>query len=274
MPKIDLKTIVANKVPKVARYIPNCVINWLRKVLHEDQVNEILDRYWDLPPQAFIHGFFDYMKISYAIEGLEKIDPTRRYIFVSNHPFGGMDGLMLADKLMDHFGDVRVVVNDLLMNVEPLRPLWIPVNKHGAQSASYARQFDEAFAGDVPILTFPSGLCSRCKNGIVSDLAWKTNFLKRAAATGREVVPIFVEGHLSRFFYRLANLRERLGIKFNIEMLFLSDEMFQQQGQHFRIRVGEPISIAQLQKEGSLPEQAEYVRKKTYLLKKELHKEA
>ena len=166
----------------------------------------------------------------------------------------------------DRFGDARVVVNDLLMHLEPLRPLWIPVNKHGSQNSLYARKFDEEFFGELPILTFPAGLCSRCIGGEVTDLPWKTNFLKKAYASQRQIVPVFVEGRLSNFFYRVDRIRRMLGVKFNIEMLWLSDEMFSQKGKHFRILVGDPIPVAELQRYGGLRDQAEFVRKKAYFL--------
>ena len=165
---------------------------------------------------------------------------------------------MLADKLIDRFGDVRVVVNDLLMHVEPLRPLWIPVNKHGAQNAACARRFDEALFGELPILTFPAGLCSRRIDGRIADPEWKTSFLKKAYASQRQIVPV-----VDRF-------RKALGIRFNIEMLWLPDEMFSQKGKHFRIAVGDPIPVAELQHCGTLREQTEEVRKKTYFLENKL----
>ena len=179
------------------------MVDWLRRTVREREINHILAEYWTLPPQEFIRACFHDWDVSYSIQGLDRLDPKGRYLFVANHPFGGMDGMMLADKLIDRFGDVRVVVNDLLMHVEPLRPLWLPVNKHGSQNADYARCMEEAFFGDVPILTFPAGLCSRRIDGRVADTQWKTNFLKKVYASQRQVVPLFVEGRLSNFFYDL-----------------------------------------------------------------------
>ena len=134
----------------------------------------------------------------------------------------------------------------------------------------YARRYEEEFMGERPILTFPAGLCSRRIGGQVCDLPWKPNFLKKAYASQRQVVPVFVEGELSNFFYRVASLRKALVIKFNIEMLWLPDEMFSQGGKHFRIRFGEPLRMTELQAAGSLREQVEFVRKKTYFLKNSL----
>lgn len=270
MPKIDIGAILSDKAPALARWIPAFVVNRLRRTVCEAQINHILENYWDLPPQAFIRACFREWQVTYSVEGLDKLDPAGRFLFVSNHPFGGMDGMMLADVLIDRFGDARAVVNDLLMHLEPLRPLWIPVNKHGAQQTAYARKFDEEFAGDRPILTFPAGLCSRRIGGCVTDLPWKNSFLKKAYTSGRQVVPVFVEGRLSNFFYRVARLRRMLGVKLNIEMLWLPKEMFSQQGRHFRIVAGEPIPADVLQAQGSLREQTEFVRKKAYLLENRL----
>ena len=258
MPQIDIGAVIREKAPRAARWIPRAVVNWLRRTIHEAEINHILESYWSLPPQEFIRAAFREWEVSYSIEGLDHLDPRGRYLFVSNHPFGGMDGM----------------VNDLLMHLEPLRPLWIPVNKHGAQSAAYARKFDEEFFGDRPILTFPAGLCSRMIDGRVTDPEWKISFLKKAYASQRQIVPVFVEGRLSNFFYRLYRLRKALGVKFNIEMLWLPDEMFSQKGRHFRIVVGEPIPVADLQRCGSLREQVEEVRKKAYFLEKTLSEPA
>lgn len=270
MPKIDIDAILAAKAPGLSRWIPGFVTSWLKRTIHQNEINYILDEYSSLSPREFIQACFKFWGVTYSIEGLEKLDPKGRYLFASNHPFGGMDGMMLADELIGHFGDARVVVNDLLMQVEPLRPLWIPVNKHGGQNTDYLRRYDAAFEGDCPILTFPAGLCSRRRRGVVADPPWRSNFVKRAAASERQIVPVFVEGELSNFFYRLSSLRERLGVRFNIEMLYLPDEMFSQKGNHFRILVGDPITPAELARHGSWQQQADYLREKTYFLQKML----
>ena len=268
MPHIDVAAVLRGKAPRLSRWIPSPLVGWLRRTIHEQEINHILEHYWELPPQEFIHACFREWGVTYSVEGLDKLDPAGRYLFVANHPFGGMDGMMLADKLIDRFGDVRVVVNDLLMHVEPLRPLWVPVNKHGAQNAAYARKFDEAFFGDTPVLTFPAGLCSRRIDGRITDLPWKNSFLKKALAAQRDIVPVFVEGRLSDFFYRVDRIRKALGVKFNIEMLWLPDEMFSQKGRHFRLIVGDPVSVAELQRFGTLAEQVDEIRRKTYFLEK------
>ena len=223
MAEIDIARVLAEKAPSLARHLPGFALRWLRRTIHEEDINYILRTFWELPPREFIHACFRTWGVTYSSEGLER-----------------------------------------------LGPLWIPVNKHGAQSAAYARRYEEEFMGERPILTFPAGLCSRRIGGQVCDLPWKPNFLKKAYASQRQVVPVFVEGELSNFFYRVASLRKALGIKFNIEMLWLPDEMFSQGGKHFRIRFGEPLRMTELQAAGSLREQVEFVRKKTYFLKNSL----
>lgn len=268
MPRIDIDEVLREKAPRFAKYIPRFVRNKLRRIIHEEELNGIIDAGWDRSPQEFIRVAFERMRVGYRIEGLERLDASERYLFVSNHPFGGLDGMMIANALIERFGDARVVVNDLLMYIDPLRPIWLPVNKHGRQKAEYARRYDEAFAGDLPILTFPAGLCSRCRGGTVSDTPWRLNFIKRARASRRKIVPLYVEGRLSGFFYRLARLRERLGIGFNVEMLWLPDEMFRQGGSRFRIAAGAPIDPETLR--GTLQQQAEAVRTEVYRLKEKL----
>ena len=268
MDRIDVGQILESKAPRLKRYIPRAVINWLRGIIQEDFLNNAIGNFGDKPPMEFIRGAFGLLDIERSVEGFENIDPEGRYIFASNHPFGGMDGMMLAEAIGSRLGDVRVVINDLLMYMEPLRPIWLPVNKHGRQNTAYARRMREAFEGPLPILTFPAGLCSRRKKGVVADLEWRKNFIKQAHSTDRQVVPVYVEGCLSDRFYNISNLRTKLGIKFNIEMILLVDEMVRQKGQTFTLRFGKPISTEELSAIGSVEDQVAFIRKKVYEMKK------
>ena len=265
MTAIDIEKVLESKAPGLARKLPRFVIKYLKRIVHEDDLNHIIPTYFHLPPYEFIKGALGYMGVSYHATGLEKIDPNGRYLFASNHPFGGMDGMMLAELISTHLGDVRFISNDILMVVEPLRPIMIPVNKHGRQSRESADAFNAAFNSDIPMLTFPAGLCSRRIKGKITDLEWKTNFVKKAIASERDIVPVHCEGKLSNFFYNLSNIRTRLGVKANLEMLYLVDEMFKQKGKDFNITFGTPISY-KLLKDMPLREAVEYVRKESYAL--------
>ncbi|MFI3319018.1 MAG: acyltransferase [Rikenellaceae bacterium] len=264
MAKLDIRELVASKAPKAAKYIPSFIYRWVEKILHLGEVNDILESGWDLTPHEFLRHYFTLQSITYTVEGLEGLDPNGRYLFASNHPFGGMDGMMIADMMIEKFGDARVVVNDLLMNLKPLTPIWVPVNTLGSQNAEYAKKFEEAFAGDKPILTFPAGLCSRVFDGKIADPKWKNTFVRRAHSSGRTIVPLFMSGKLAGGFYRLYKIRKALGIKANIEMFLLPDGMFRQKGRHFRIALGKPITPEELSAIGSVGEQTEYIRRRVY----------
>lgn len=264
MQEIDLYKVIEAKSPKLARRIPGFVINYLKRTIHEREINEILTRFSDLTGIEFIRAALGYMKISYHSVGMETLDPGGRYIFASNHPFGGLDGLMLADEVVKHFGDVRVVVNDLLMNVDPIKGLFVPVNKHGRQNSDSVDAFNDAFASDMQIVTFPAGLCSRRAKGVVCDLYWKPSFIKKAVSSKRDVVPVYFDGQLSNFFYNLYNFRKTLGVKVNVEMLYLVDEMFRQSGSDFRIVIGKPIPYAELLEDRNPQQAAQYVKDIVY----------
>lgn len=266
--RVDVELVLEQKAPKLAKKLPRFLVRYLKRIVHQDEINEMLSQYGHLDPINFIRQALAYMGVSYRIEGLENIHEGERYLFASNHPFGGMDGLMLAEKISSKLGDVRSISNDILMAVEPLRPIFLPVNKHGRQSREAARIFDECFASDVPIQTFPAGLCSRKIKGEIVDLEWKTNFVKKAIQHKRNVVPVYVEGRLSNFFYNLSNIRTRLGIKANVEMLYLVNEMFKQKGKEFCLTIGKPIPYTLLEEMGSAHKASEYVRAASYAMAK------
>ncbi|EJX08443.1 hypothetical protein EVA_03452 [gut metagenome] len=173
----------------------------------------------------------EFLGMTLHVEGKENL-PTpndgRHYTFVSNHPLGGQDGVALGAILGGHYdGKVKYLVNDLLMNLHGLAPLCIPINKTGNQSRQFPQMVEAGFKSDNHIIMFPAGLCSRKQNGQIKDLVWQKTFITKSVETQRDVVPIHFGGQNSPFFYRLANISKRLGIKFNIAMLFLVDEMVQ-----------------------------------------------
>lgn len=263
---VDLEKVIADKNPSLARLLPRFVIAYLKRTVHQDDVNRILHSYSHLPPVQFIRASLQDMRISYSSVGIGELDPAGRYLFAGNHPFGGMDGLMLLDELDRYFGPSRIIVNDLLMNVKPLAPLFIPINKHGRQNSAYAQQMREALDAPGQVATFPAGLCSRRTRGTVCDLNWKPSFVKNAIASRRDIVPVYFEGRLSNFFYNLSNLRNFFGIKANLEMLYLVDELFKQQGKHFRIVYGKPVPWQEMAAQGSAAHGCAEIRKQVYAL--------
>ena len=263
--QIDIEQVLASKAPKLAKSLPRFVLRYLKKIIHQDELNYALAEFGHLPTMDFLREALAYMGVTWRVEGMERIPREGRYIFASNHPFGGMDGLILAQEVDKHFGKgVRSISNDILLFVEPLRPMFLPVNKHGRQSKEAARIFEETFASEIPIQTFPAGLCSRRIKGEITDLEWRPSFVKKAVQHQRDVVPVYVEGRLSNRFYNISNVRKFFGIKANIEMLYLVDEMFKQKGKHIVLHIGEPIKWQRLSEMPSSKHMTEYVRSQSY----------
>lgn len=264
---IDLDAVLESKAPKLKKKIPQFFLNYVKRKVHVDELNHILTIYADKKGVDFMDSCVDYFKLDLQIKGLDEIDPTGRYIFASNHPLGGLDGICLSSILGNKFNkNIKYIVNDVLYYIENLKPIFLPVNKHGSQNMELMKQTAEAFTSDNQIITFPSGMCSRRKNGVIRDLAWKKSFIQKAIESKRDVVPVYFRGKNSNFFYKFANLRESLGIKFNIEMVLLPDEMFKNKGQTFTITFGKPIPYTMFAKEKNMNKWVEYVKDKVYEL--------
>jgi putative hemolysin len=260
---INVRQVLAAKAPALARKLPDFVVNYLIRIIHEEEVNDVLTRYRDKDGVAFATELIDYFDLQLQTSGEENLSKEGRYIYASNHPLGGLDGVCLSAVLgAFHEGAIRVPVNDILLFLPNLRSIFIPVNKHGRQARQTALLTDEAFASDNQIITFPAGLCSRKTKGVVTDTAWRKSFVQKAVAYQRDVVPVYFDGHNSAFFYRLANLRKRLGLKVNIEMLYLSDELFKSKHSTFRITFGEAIPYTTFDKSRTPGEWADSVRQK------------
>lgn len=207
--EIDVARLLHEYRPALAGRLPHFAVAALRLLLHEREINDLLSRYGGLPPQRFLGAVLDDMRIGRCVWFEGGIRPDGRYLFASNHPFGGLDGMAVAEVLAETFGDVRVVVNRMLAEIGPLRGLWLPLGGGGRLPAAQARRFGEVMRGNVPVLMFPAGLCSRRRHGVVSDPDWKPRFVRRAIESGRAVVPVHVDGRLSDRFYRAASLRRR-----------------------------------------------------------------
>lgn len=262
--RVNVRQVLNDKNPKLARWMPGVLLNWLERIIHQKEINDFLDKYGHLTGIEFCNQVIQYFNVTTHIRFLEPIPVGGRYVFVSNHPLGGFDGIILMKLIAENFGDVRVPVNDILMNIPQLRQLFIPINKHGHQSKTAAQAMEETFQSDIPILTFPAGLCSRKIKGQIRDLEWKKNFVVKAIESKRDIVPIYFEGRNSDFFYNLSNLRKKLGIKANIEMIFLVDEMFRHRNKTFEVYVGKIIPHTSLDKSKNAHELAQEIRKLIY----------
>jgi putative hemolysin len=264
---IDVKQALFNKSPRLASKIPAFLIRYLCRIVHQDEMNGIIERYRSVQGVAFMQALVHEFGLTLELHGEENLPDGGTYIFASNHPLGGLDGICLAAVLGQRYNSaVRYLVNDLLMFIPNLQSIFVPINKHGAQDRIAAAKLEEVFRSGNQIITFPAGLCSRKINGRIYDLPWKKSFIQKAVAHHRDIIPVYFDGRNSAFFYRLANIRKRLCIKANLEMLYLPDEMFGNRNQTFRIHFGSPIPWQTFDRTKTSSEWAGWVRDRVYSL--------
>lgn len=243
--QLDIDAVLRSKAGSKARYIPGFVRNWLKRIVHQDELNTFLRRVGSMKGVPWLREALVELDIKIEVHGLDNLPACtdgQRCTFVSNHPLGGPDGIAIGRILGEHYdGKIKYLVNDLLMNLPGLAPLCVPINKTGKQSRDFPRMVEAAFQSPDHIIMFPAGLCSRRQQGVIRDLPWNKTFITKSIETHRDVVPIYFDGRNSDKFYRLANFGKRLGLKFNIAMLYLSDEMFKHRGDTFHVYIGRPI---------------------------------
>ena len=272
---IDLRKIFTAKVPKLMKHMPEWLFRKIQRLLHEDDINEILTKYADLQGLDFINAVVSDFNLDVVLEGVDNLMASDRILVASNHPLGGLDGIALIGAVGNHRGETLTPVNDFLMFVKNLQPIFIPVSKVGSATANREESlklFNETFAGDATICYFPFGLCSRkTKGGKIMDLDWKKTFVTKSKAYQRDIVPVHIEGRNSNFFYNLARLRKCLGIKVNIEMAFLVDEFFKQRNKQLTITFGKPIPYQTFDRRFTDAQWAEKLRTFSYQLPKDVN---
>jgi putative hemolysin len=267
--RIDIDGILKAKVPKHYKKIPRFFVDYLKRTIHQDGINGILERNSDVEGVAFMKRLVSN-EFSLKIEtvGEENIPAEGRFVFAANHPLGGLDGICLSALLGERYdGKIRYLVNDVLYFIEPLQSIFVPINKYGSQAKNSAQAINDAYASDNQIITFPAGLVSRRQKGEITDLVWHKSFIMKSVENRRDVIPVHFSGQNSNFFYTFANVRKMLGLKFNIELIYLPDELFKNKNSTFTVTFGKPIPWQTFDKSKTSVEWAEYVKKVVYSLR-------
>ena len=267
---IDIEKILKNKMGSKAKFVPGFLVSWLKKIIHEDEVNKFLWESRNLSGTEWLTECVRYLKMDVEIVGLENLpdkNDGKLYTFVSNHPLGGQDGVCLGSIIGTHYdGKFRYLVNDLLLNLPGLKPVSIGINKTGRQSRNFPAMVEAGFKSDKHMLMFPAGLNSRRqKDGTIHDIDWKKTFIVKSVERQRDVVPIHFSGQNSNRFYRIANFSDRF-LPFNLAMIFLVDEMYRNVGKHFTIHIGKPIPWQTFDRSRKPAEWARYVEDIVYEL--------
>ncbi|WP_420316917.1 1-acyl-sn-glycerol-3-phosphate acyltransferase [Ekhidna sp.] len=265
---VEVRKLIADKNPTLLKWLPGFVIRWIEKIIHQDDLNKFMAANKDADAFEFSEATMKLLHQKLSIKGKENIpEYPQPCIFVANHPFGGMDAITIIHLLKDVRPDITFIVNDLLMAVRNLKEKFVGVNKVGKSAAESLQKVEEQFASGTATFLFPAGLVSRKIDGEIMDLQWKKTFVTKSKKYNKPVVPVHIDGRLTNRFYRLSNIRKFLGIKLNIEMFFLVDELFKQQNKKVNIVVGSPVSPATFTKDKTDVEWAQWMKGEVYKLK-------
>lgn len=263
---IDIKQVIRSKNPKLLKLLPGFVISYIRRILHEDDVNDFISRHGHKTGFDFVTAIIGEFKVNVVAKGQENIPPAGGCIFAANHPLGGLDGMALFKAIEPVRTDLKFIVNDILLQIKQLGSLLTGVNKHGKISAQTLENIDAIYSSGIGVLVYPAGLVSRKQNGVIKDLEWKKSFITRAKKYNLPIIPVHIGGGNSSFFYNLALFRKRIGIKANIEMFFLPDELYKQKDKTITITFGKPISAKTFDKRATDSEWAERMKTHVYAL--------
>ena len=269
---INIREVFLKKNPKLAKKLPGFVYRYINRIMHIAEINVLLANHGNEKGIEFANSMVKEFNVHQTLIGVENIPSSGRFIFASNHPLGGFDSLLLLSNLERMLGDVITLVNDILMNIPQLHPIFVPLNKHGSHAKNVIKQLHETYSSNKQILIFPSGFASRMINGKVQDLTWKKHFIAKAIEYQRDIIPVHVSGRNSNFFYRLGRLRNFLRIKWNLEMFYLPDETFRHKNQNFTITFGKPISYKHFDNTKTPDQWASEVRDRVYRLPNETGK--
>lgn len=268
--RIDVDKILQSKMGDKAKRVPRFLVSWLKRRLHQDEVNAFLEKEGDIQGVPWVEDVVEHLGMKLVIEGEENLpssEDLKRYTFVSNHPLGGLDGVALGAVLGRRYeGQIKYLVNDLLMNLPGLAPLCIPINKTGKQSRQFPLMVEAGFKSENHIIMFPAGLCSRKQKGVIRDLPWNKTFITKSVETQRDIVPIHFGGRNSEKFYRIANICKFFRLKFNVAMIYLVDEMFGNRDKTFVVKIGKPIPWQTFDKSRTPLQWAQYVQDEVYKL--------
>jgi len=267
IPQVDIENIIRNKNEKLLKWLPGFVLRYIKKILHEKDMNEFLRHHHHQYGLDFTDAILNEFGVKVKSHGLDNIPKTGGFIVASNHPLGGLDAIALMDELGKVRSHMKFLVNDILMNLKNLEALFVPVNKHGKNAAENIQRITETYSSENATLIFPAGLVSRKQNGVVQDLSWQKSFITQAVKHQKNIIPVFIDAYISNFFYNVSFWRKKLGIKANIEMFYLVNEMYKQRNKSINIIFGEAIPYATFTKEHSDTYWAEEVKKHVYKLK-------
>lgn len=239
--RIDVEQLITERYPD--RKMPKFVIRLLRKIACEDKINKLFASAPGKKNLEFIDACMKYLNVACHVVGEENLpDDERRFIFVSNHPQGGIEAICIAYVLGHIYNSkIKFYANELLTVLDPLKEMFLPIFKHKRQGKENSRIINDFYKTDNHLVTFPAGVTSYKKKGKIIDHEWRKSFITAAVRHQRDVVPMYFQARNSDFFYCIENFRKRIGFPVNFEVLFFASEFFKQQGNAFTLFIGKPV---------------------------------
>lgn len=247
----------------------------LMKLMKLDKINKLYDKVADFQGRECLEAFLTEMRITYEIPSIDlaNIPKEGPFITVSNHPYGGVDGIILMHILSEERPDLKVIVNYLLSRIKTVENFFLPVNAFDKNVSSRSsikgiRLAKETLEKGNPLALFPAGEVSHVgPSGQVEDLPWHTPIVKFIMNAGVPVLPVFFEGHNSARFMRRAKLHPLL------QTASLPSEVLNKKGRRISVRIGAPVSVVEQQKYTDYKELGDYLRARTYALAANIEKE-
>lgn len=261
---INISSVIRESNLKVLKRSPDFIITWIEKIIRQEEMNQILTKYSEYKGVDFLTKIVEEFNIKIEVEGSENLPENSRCFFLSNHPFGIIDGLVLTKIVSDKYGALKSIGNEAFMYVPHLWPLIAAVNVFGRNSKEYVTALEKTYDSDIPITHFPAGEVSRLYRLKVQDCRWQKSFVTKAISCERNIVPFFIIGRNSGFFYFVSSVRRMLGIKANIELILLPSEMFRKKNKTIKVKIGKLILSEKFDKTFSHTDWAQEIRKYVY----------
>lgn len=265
--KIDIEKVIRSQEHKLIKNLPGFVIYLLKKIIKEKELNELIELGRTKKNIDYISAVLQQLNIKSEVIGPENVPKNNNLIIAANHALGGMDYFALMFVLKNRFPVVKSLANEILLNVDPLKEIFLPVNVFGKNSEKNKKLVDEAMADNqTPIFIFPSGEVARKYHGKMDDGKWRSGFIRYALEYKRDILPVFIAAENSKFFYRLAGFRRFIGLKANLELFLLPREILKQKNKSIKIIIGKPILHSTFNRTKNVKEWATKVKEKVYQL--------
>ena len=264
MKYINITAIVKESDSGKLKSLPGFIIKWIEKIIRQDEMNQILTKYSDCQGLDILTKITEELNIKIVVEGKENLPENSRCFFLSNHPFGFIDGLVLTKIVGDKYHVLKSIGNEVFMYVPHLRPFIAAVNVFGKNPKENITALEKIYDSDIAITHFPAGEVSRIYRGKIQDCQWHKSFITKAVTYKRNIVPFYIYGRNSHFFYFISLVRRILRIKTDIELILLPREMFRKKNKTIKVKVGKLIPYQKFDKSFSHWEWADKVRGYVY----------